>query len=131
MLNAQSSMLAPELSLYRPRALALLRRYLQLSSAVGRLPSLIARECFRAKVTSYRMTSFEDSVIFVLDMERSLARLHHTQQLVITRVVFQGHSHDSAARLFGCTRKTLTQYLCVALDRLSEQLLALGLLTSL
>jgi DNA-directed RNA polymerase specialized sigma24 family protein len=121
----------PELSLYRPRTLAILRRYLQLSSAVGRLPSLIAREIFRARVTSYRLTTFEDSVIFVLDVERSLARIAHSDQLVITRVVFQGHSHDSAARLLGCSRKTLTQSLCAALDRLSDLLLTRGLLKPL
>lgn len=121
----------PELSLYRPRTLAILRRYLQISSAVGRLPSLIARECFRARVSSYRITTFEDSVIFVLDVERSLERLAASDQLVITRVVFQGHSHDSAARLLSCSRKTLTQSLCGALDHLSELLLARGLLRRL
>jgi hypothetical protein len=123
--------LAPELSLYRPRTLALLRRYLQLSSAVGRLPSVIARECFRARVTSYRMQTFEDSVIFVLDMERALAQLAELEQQVITRIIFQGHSHDSAARLVGCTRKSITRYLCVALDHLSESMLARGLLQPL
>jgi hypothetical protein len=121
----------PELSLYRPRTLTLLRRYLQLSSAVGRLPSIIARECFRARVTSYRMQTFEDSVIFVLDMERSLAQLAEVEQEIITRIVFQGHSHDSAARLLGCTRKSITRYLCVALDHLSERMLARGLLQEL
>ena len=121
----------PELSLYRPRTLALLRRYLQLSSAVGRLPSVIARECFRARTTNYRVTTFEESVIFVLDVERALALLSSAEELVITRVVFQGHSHDSAARLLGCTRKTVTQYLCNALDRLSDLLLARGLLRRL
>jgi len=128
MLDEQCAALDPELSLYRPRTLTLLRRYLQLSSAVGRLPSVIARECFRARVTSYRMQTFEDSVIFVLDMERSLAQLPELERLVIARIIFQGHSHDSAARLFGCTRKTITRYLCVALDHLTQRMMALGLL---
>jgi hypothetical protein len=108
--------LAPERSLYRSRTLALLHRYLQLSAAVGRLPSLIGRECFRARVSSYRMHAFEDSVIFVLDVERALSQLHHSEQQVVARVVFQGHSHDAAARLIGCTRTTLTRLLCAALD---------------
>lgn len=120
--------LDPELSLYRPRTLALLRRYLRISSAVGRLPSAIAREVFRAKVSHYRIHTFEESVIFVLDVERALARLHHDDQQVIARVVFQGHSHDAAARLLGWKRRTVTRLLCEALDRLSELMLARGLL---
>lgn len=121
----------PVLSLYRPRTLALLRRYLHLSTAVGRLPSLIARECFRARVTSYRMTTFEDAVIFVLDMERSLERLAYGDQEIITRIIFQGHSHHAAARLLRCARKTITRRMCLAVDHLSEGLLARGLLKEL
>ncbi len=120
--------LDPELSLYRPRTLAVLRRYLRISSAVGRLPSIIAREVFRARVSHYRIHTFEESVIFVLDVERALGRLHHDDQQVIARVVFQGHSHDSAARLLGWKRRTVTRSLCEALDRLSELMLARGLL---
>ena len=59
-----------EMWLYRERTVALLRRYLRISIEVGRLPSLLGRELFRSKVTSYRMTSFEDGVIFVHDVER-------------------------------------------------------------
>lgn len=120
--------LAPELSLYRSRTLALLHRYLQLSAAVGRLPSLVGRECFRARVSSYRMHTFEDSVIFVLDVERVLSQLYHSEQRVVARVVFQGHSHEAAARLIGCNRTTLTRSLCSALDRLTEIMLERGLL---
>lgn len=118
----------PELSLYRSRTVAILNRYLVLSSAVGRLPSLVGRECFRARVTSYRLHSFEDAVIFVLDVERSLSRLHENEQLVIARAVLQGHTHDAAARLCGCTRPTFTRLLCEALDRLSEVMLERNLL---
>src|SRR5215467_16112389 len=66
----------PELWLYRERTIALLRRYLRISIEVGRLPSLLGRELFRSKVTSYRMTSFEDGVIFVRDVERALEQLN-------------------------------------------------------
>ena len=83
---------------------------------------------FRAKVSHYRVHTFEESVIFVLDVERALAGLHDDDQQVIARVVFQGHSHDSAARLLGWKRRTVTRSLCEALDRLSELMLARGLL---
>ncbi len=48
----------PDAWLYRERTIALLRRFLRISLEVGRLPSLLGRELFRSKVTSYRMSSF-------------------------------------------------------------------------
>lgn len=59
----------PELCLYRARTMAMLKAYFRFSIEVGRLPSILGREFFRAKVTSYRMASFEDAVIFVHDVE--------------------------------------------------------------
>lgn len=38
---------------YRGRTVAMLRRYMRYSIETGRLPSLLGREFFRAKVTSY------------------------------------------------------------------------------
>src|SRR5271167_157391 len=60
---------------YRRRTVALLRRYARASVEVGRLPSLLGREFFRTRVTSYRMGSFEDIVIFVTDMEKAIDNL--------------------------------------------------------
>src|SRR3954466_5744485 len=65
----------PDLCLYRERTIALLKRYLRISIEVGRLPSILGRELFRSKVTSYRMSSFEDGVIFVHDVEQALDQL--------------------------------------------------------
>jgi hypothetical protein len=68
---------AEELDLwpYRIRTRALLRRYARASVEVGRVPSLLGREFFRSRVTSYSMGSFEDVAIFVTDMERMLDKL--------------------------------------------------------
>src|SRR6202140_5801004 len=44
----------PDLWLYRDRTVGMLRRYLRLSIEVGRLPSLLGREFFRTRGTSYR-----------------------------------------------------------------------------
>jgi|SRR5271169_6008166 len=43
------------------------------SIETGRLPSLLGRAFFRAKVTSYTMVTFEDRVIFVHDIEKCLS----------------------------------------------------------
>ena len=58
--------------IYRARVVTMLRRYLQYSIETGRLPSLLGREFFRAKVTSYTVVTFEDRVIFVHDMEKCM-----------------------------------------------------------
>jgi hypothetical protein len=49
---------------YRRRTVALLRRYGQASVEVGRVPSLLGREFFRSRVSSYTLRNFEDVVIF-------------------------------------------------------------------
>jgi hypothetical protein len=53
----------PNLAFYRKYTEALLRRYVRMSLEAGRVPSLLGQEMFRAKVTHYRIASFEDVVI--------------------------------------------------------------------
>ena len=43
------------------------------------------------------MTTFEDTVIFVHDVENSLEKLDHFSQQLIARVVLLDYSHDEAA----------------------------------
>jgi len=121
----------PDLWLYRRRTTALLRRYMRLSMEAGRLPSVIGREFFRAKITSYTSATFEDRVIFVHDVETCLERLARFDQGIIARVVLQEHDHERAARLLQCTRKTIERRLPELLDELSEELLRVRLLVPL
>jgi len=121
----------PDLWLYRRRTAALLRRYMKLSLETGRLPSVIGREFFRAKVTAYKGTTFEDRVIFVHDVESCLERLSRFDQGIIARLVLQEHDHERAARLLNCARKTLERRLPELLDELSEVFLSVGLLVAL
>src|SRR5438876_4374545 len=98
---------AEEICKYRDRTRALLRRYFYTSIEVGRLPSLLGREFFRAKVTSYRASSFEDAVIFVQDVERCLQRLDKFSQQLIAAIVFKDYSPDDVPRLLNCARATV------------------------
>jgi len=120
-----------DLWLYRERTVALLRRYLRISIEVGRLPSLLGRELFRSKVTSYRMTSFEDGVIFVHDVEHAIEQLTDFWQQLIALVVFQDHTRDEAAEILRCGRRTVCREFADALDRVSELFLEGGLLNRL
>src|SRR5215475_14096662 len=120
-----------DLWLYRERTVALLRRYLRISIEVGRLPSLLGRELFRSKVTSYRMTSLEDGVIFVHDVERALEQLSEFGQRLIATIVFQEYTRDEAAEVLRCGRRTVCREFPEALDRMSELFLEGGLLNLL
>ena len=120
----------PDLWLYRKRTVGLLRRYMRFSLETGRLPSLVGREYFRAKVTYYTAATFEDRVIFVRDMERSLARLEYWDQQLVVRIILQEHSQEQTARILQCNRKTVQRRLPVVLDLLSEDFLKVGLLVA-
>ena len=121
----------PDLWLYRDRTVALLKRYLRLSVEVGRLPSLLGREFFRTRVTSYSISTFEDSVIFVHDVERSLEGLDKFDQELIAKIVLQEYSQEETAHLMGCWRRTVGRRYPEALDELSKIFLNGGLLNPL
>jgi len=78
-----------DLWIYRDRTVAMLHRYERMALQVGRLPSLLGREFFRTQVTSYSAHTFEDSVIFVHDIERCLDMLNPREKEVIAIVVLQ------------------------------------------
>jgi hypothetical protein len=121
----------PDLWLYRKRTVGLLRRYMRFSIETGRLPSLVGREFFRAKVTYYTATTFEDRVIFVRDVEKCLNRLEGWDQQLIARIILQEYGQEQAARILHCGLRTVERRLPEVLDLLSEDFLRVGLLAGL
>ena len=117
-----------ERRIYRGRTVGMLRRYMRYSMETGRLPSLLGREFFRSKVTSYTVVTFEDRVIFVHDMERCLERLDEFGRQLIARYILQEHDRWATARLLKCNEKTIRRLAPVVLDQLSEILLEVGLM---
>jgi len=117
-----------ELSAYHDRTIALLRRYFRMSLEIGRMPSILGREVFRARVTSYRVHTFEDAVIFVHDVERCLEQLEPFSRKLIARVILQDYTQEEAASLLGCARMTVYRLLPAALDELSNVFLGAKLL---
>jgi len=99
-----------------------------MSIEVGRLPSLMGGEFFRAHLTYHRRYTFEDAVILVYDMERALEQLDHFAQELIAWIVLQEYSQGEAALLLGYSRRTIARRLPEALDELSDILLRRGLL---
>ena len=120
----------PEIDLwfYRQRTVALLKRYGRASVEVGRLPSLLGRECFRARLTSYSMKNFEDVVIFVHDMEQAISKLEPLQRRLVGMSVLEDYSPAEVARLVGCSVRSVERFIPDAIDDLSRVLLRVGLL---
>lgn len=125
---AKDGSLDPGLWVYRQRTAALLQRYFRLSLEIGRLPSVLGREFFRARFNRQRRVSFEDAVIFVHDLEHCLEQLDGFSQQVLVWVVLQGYSQEETSRLLGCARRTVSRHIPEALDRLSQVLLHEGML---
>src|SRR5271169_2887587 len=63
------------LAFYRKHTESLLRRYLYASMQVGRAPSILGDPIARGWCSSRPVRTFEDAVIFVLDIENCINQL--------------------------------------------------------
>jgi hypothetical protein len=120
-----------EVAFYRKYTEALLRRYLRMSTEAGRVPSLMGRELFRGHVTSYKVKSFEDVVIFCYDVEKCLKCLDAREQALIKRITLQCYSQGEAAAILGLSLRTCVRMYAQTLDKLTRVLLEMELLKPL
>jgi len=120
-----------ELAFYRKYTEAMLRRYLRLSMQAGRVPSLLGRELFQGNVTSYRLHSFEDAVIFCFDVEKRLGRLEVMDQQLIKRIALQQYTQGEAAGMLGLSLRNCIRQYGQALDRLTDMFLIAQMLEPL
>jgi hypothetical protein len=80
---------AASLAFYRRHTESILRRYLYASMQVGRAPSILSDPVGRGWASSRPIRTFEDAVIFVLDVERCLDRLEPVERQLLSRIVLQ------------------------------------------
>jgi predicted DNA-binding protein (UPF0251 family) len=113
---------------YRKHAENMLRRYLYASMQVGRSPAILGESVGRGWCSSRPIRTFEDAVIFVLDMESCLDRLEELDRQTLYRVELQEYTQAEAATLLGMSVRTICTKLPQAVDRLTERLLETGLL---
>ncbi len=118
----------PAMAFYRKYTEAMLRRYQTMCMEAGRVPSLLGRELFRGNVSSYRVHSFEDVVIYVHDVERCMARLDRGQHHLVRRIALQGYTQAEASAMLGITLRTVTRKYAEAIDSLTRMFLRKGLL---
>ena len=113
---------------YRKHTENLLRRYLFASMQVGRSPNLLGESVGRGWVSSRRVRTFEDALIFVLDVERCLQRLTTLDRQIISRIVLQEYTQPETAAFLGLSQRTIRAKLPQAIDRLTESLVEADLL---
>jgi len=117
-----------ELQPFRKRTEAMLRRYFQMSLDIGKLPSVLGGLRFRAKVSSYKLTNFEDVVIYVHDMERCLERLEARTLEMIAAMTLMDYTEAEAARMLGISDRQVRREYQESIDGLTMILIEAGLL---
>ena len=116
------------LGFYRKHTESLLRRYLYASMQVGRAPNILGDPIARGWCSSRPIRTFEDAVIFVLDVERCLNQLGALDRMMLSRIVLQEYTQAETAIMLGMAVRTISYKFPEALDRLTEKLLETGLL---
>jgi hypothetical protein len=116
------------LAFYRKHTEKLLRRYLYASMLVGRAPAILGEPIGRGWASSRRVKTFEDAVIFVLDIERCLDKLGAVDRAILSRIVLQEYTHGETADLLRVSLRTISHKYPLALDRLTRLLLQSNLL---
>ncbi len=95
---------------------------------VGRAPSILGDPVARGWASSRPVRTFEDAVIFVLDIENCLSQLGSLDRELLSRVVLQEYTQVEAAAMLGMSVRTVSSRFPLALDRLTEKLLEASLL---
>jgi DNA-directed RNA polymerase specialized sigma24 family protein len=113
---------------YRKHTEKTLRRYLYASMLVGRAPAILGEPIGRGWVSSRKVKTFEDAVIFVLDIERCLKKLKPVDQAILSRIVLQEYTHAETADILGVSVRAISYKYKQALDSLTVLLLRSELL---
>jgi hypothetical protein len=116
------------LAFYRQHTEKMLRRYLYASMQVGRAPAILGDPIARGWVSSRPVRTFEDAVIFVLDVEACLNRLGSLDRQMLSRIVIQEYTQAETAHMLGMSIRAISYKFPMAIDRLTEKLLDSGLL---
>lgn len=118
----------PETICYRGQTLAMVRHFFEISSQLGRLPSIVGREFFRAKVSHRGIPSFEDQAVFSHDVEQALLKLDDEAIDVITLVGLYDLTQKETAVMLHRSEGCISQRYAEALAQLTQIFLDNGLL---
>ena len=82
----------------------------------------------RGRVSSYRLRTFEEGLIFILDVEKCINQLDPISRKVVAHVALEDYSMVEAVVLTGESRRSVTRIYGAAMNRLTELFLRFGLL---
>lgn len=116
------------LAFYRRHTAGLLHRYMRTSMEIGRVPCVLGNMMFRSRVSSYRLRTFEDRVIFIFDVEKCLKRLDPLSQQIVGHVALEDYTPMETAALTGQSVRSVSRIYGEALDRLTRLFLEYELL---
>jgi DNA-directed RNA polymerase specialized sigma24 family protein len=106
----------------------MLRRYLYASMLVGRAPEMLSDSVGRGWASSRPIRTFEDAVIFVLDVEKCINKLNPLDRKMLSRIVLQDYTQAETAEMLGMSVRTIIYKFPQALDHLTRLLLNAKLL---
>jgi DNA-directed RNA polymerase specialized sigma24 family protein len=113
---------------FRAQTIAIVRHFYEIASQIGRLPSILGREFFRAKVSHHTIPSFEEQAVFVHDVEHALGKLDEKAAEVVALVGLFQYSLDDVAMMLKVSRSRVAQRYAESIDQLAERFLETGLL---
>jgi Sigma-70, region 4 len=113
---------------YRKYTEAMLRRCMKLSMGGGRVASLLGRELFQSNVSHCTVEAFDNSVIFVADIEACIGKLSPGQQYLVRRIGLQEYTLDETAAMGGLPLRTVIRRYNRALDDLTRMFLERNML---
>jgi len=126
-----SKTVEPQMAFYRKYTEAMLRRYVRMTMEAGKVPSLLGQEMFRGTVSSYRVESFEDVVIFLHDVGKCLEKLDEEQRHLISRIALQQYTLSETAEMMGLKPRTVVRRYGQAVDCLTRVFLGVKMLEPL
>ena len=118
----------PETICYRGQTLAIVRHFFEMSCQLGRLPSILGREFFRAKVSHHAIPSFEDQALFAHDVQQALLKLEDEDVQIITLLGLYDITLAEASVMLGRSEGCLSQRYAEAIARLTQIFLDNGVL---
>jgi hypothetical protein len=113
---------------YRKYKEGMLRRYSKLSMGGGRVASLLGRELFQSNVSHCKVEAFDNSVIFVADVENCIAKLGPGKQYLVRRIGLQEYTQGETAAMAGLSLRTVLSHYNEALDNLTRMFLERNML---
>lgn len=109
-----------ELAFYRKYTEGTLRRYMYRSMEIGKVPSLLGDFSLRAKSSHRRGYTFEDSVIFVHDVDRCLKLLDPVERELVGKIALQEYTLAETASMMRTSIRSTVRLYEQALDQLTH-----------